>query len=118
MKDQIKDWNLEPAQAAEWEKAANEWRLPYWDWAGEQATRKNKLPIIFETEEITVYPPNTPRGETKVENPFWDFKNPMKDDNGNPRAFGDMPPGKTQWKIPDHVIKGKNGKPDTVLPVS
>ncbi|KAL4721786.1 hypothetical protein ACLX1H_011280 [Fusarium chlamydosporum] len=116
MKDQIKDWNLEPAQAAEWEKAANEWRLPYWDWAGEQATRKNKLPIIFETEEITVYPPNTPRGETKVENPFWDFKNPMKDDNGNPRAFGDMPPGKTQWKIPDHVIKGKNGKPDTVLP--
>ncbi|KAH6950229.1 hypothetical protein DER45DRAFT_580235 [Fusarium avenaceum] len=116
MKEQIEDWNLDPTQAAEWKKAANEWRLPYWDWAGEQETRKNRLPIIFETENITVYPPDTPRGEISVENPFWDFKNPMKDDKGTPRAFGDMPPGKTQWNIPDRVEKGKDGEPDVILP--
>ncbi|KAJ4245277.1 hypothetical protein NW762_014147 [Fusarium torreyae] len=118
MNDQIKDWKLDPIQTAEWEKAANEWRLPYWDWAGKQYKQKYSLPEIFRFEVVTTYPPNKPRGQTGVENPFYKFENPMKHDNGAPREFGDMPTGKTCWNIPDHVDKGDPGKPDVILPWS
>ncbi|EXL91305.1 hypothetical protein NOF04DRAFT_18079 [Fusarium oxysporum II5] len=100
MKDQIKDWELDPAQAAE---------LPYWDWARKQKySQEYSLPDIFRFQVITIYPPYNPRGKTDVENPFWGFENPEKDEKGLPRAFGDMPKGKTDWNIPDHVETGKN----------
>ncbi|RBR10394.1 hypothetical protein FVER53590_12513 [Fusarium verticillioides] len=126
MKDQIKDWvkerKLDPSDAPEWEKAANEWRLPYWDWAGKKYSKKHgqkyALPEIFRFPVITTYPPYDTRGETGVTNPFYEFKNPMKDDKGNARAFGDMPAGMTQWNIPDNVEKGDEGKPDVILPWS
>ncbi|EWZ40660.1 common central domain of tyrosinase-domain-containing protein [Fusarium oxysporum Fo47] len=122
MKDQIKAWKLDPTEAAEWEKAANDWRLPYWDWAGKKYSREHgqeyALPEIFRFDVITTYPPYNPRGETGVQNPFYNFENPMKDDKGNPRAFGDMPENMTQWNIPDHVEKGEPGQPDDRLPWS
>ncbi|KAF5587251.1 tyrosinase precursor [Fusarium pseudocircinatum] len=126
MKDQIKDWQkdrkLDPSEAAEWEKTANEWRLPYWDWAGKKYSKKHgqeyALPEIFRFELITTYPPDNTRGETGVTNPFYEFENPMKDDEGNARAFGNMPASMTQWNIPDHVEKGDPGEPDVRLPWS
>ncbi|KAF4956914.1 hypothetical protein FGADI_3517 [Fusarium gaditjirri] len=118
MQDQIKAWKLDPTEAEEWENAAREWRLPYWDWAGKQYKQKYALPEIFRFDRVTTYPPDKPRGEPGVENPFYKFENPMKYENGDPRPFGDMPEGKTDWNIPDHFVEGDEVEPDITLPWS
>lgn len=106
MNDIIDEWKLDTAQATEWKKAADTWRLPYWDWARKQKyNQQYALPEVLIFPTTTTYPPNNPRGETNVENPFWGFQNPEKKD-GKPRAFGDMPEGKTEWNIEDDVTMG------------
>ncbi|KIL88341.1 hypothetical protein FAVG1_08420 [Fusarium avenaceum] len=106
MNDIIDEWELDTAQATEWRKAADTWRLPYWDWARKQKyNQQYALPEVLIFPTTTTYPPSNPRGETNVENPFWGFQNPEKKD-GKPRAFGDMPEGKTEWNIQDDVSAG------------
>ncbi|KPM45298.1 hypothetical protein AK830_g1254 [Neonectria ditissima] len=106
MNDIIKEWNLDGPQKTEWKQAADTWRLPYWDWARKQSyNQQYSLPAVFLVDQVTIYPPDKPQGQTGVLNPFWGFTNPETVDgtkNGKPRPFGQMPEGKTQWNIPDH----------------
>ncbi|KAF4461201.1 hypothetical protein FALBO_12005 [Fusarium albosuccineum] len=102
MNDIIDEWGLESSLKAEWKAAADTWRLPYWDWARKQKyNKKYSLPAVLLVDQTTIYPPDKPEGQTGVENPFWGFSNPEKD-NGKPRKFGSMPEGKTDWNIPNH----------------
>ncbi|KAF5660864.1 tyrosinase precursor [Fusarium heterosporum] len=101
MNEIIEEWKLDTAQETEWKKAADTWRLPYWDWARKQQyNQEYALPEVLLFERVTTYPPDKPKGELDVPNPFWGFENPEKKD-GKPRAFGDMPEGKTEWNIGD-----------------
>ncbi|KAH6869516.1 hypothetical protein B0T10DRAFT_418433 [Thelonectria olida] len=101
MKVIIKEWKLEGTQLADWEKAAEQWRLPYWDWARKQTySDKYSLPYVLTVDRVAIYPPN---GDTLVvDNPFWGFENPQKHDDGKPRKFNDMPKtpvDMTKWNI-------------------
>ncbi|TVY78681.1 Tyrosinase [Fusarium oxysporum f. sp. cubense] len=106
MKEIITEWSLDSAQAAEWEEAADTWRLPYWDWARKQKyNEKYSFPEVLMFKFVTIYPPQKPEGLTDITNPFYEFRNP-ETENGKPdgvsRAFGNMPEGKTDWNIPDN----------------
>ncbi|KAF4337286.1 hypothetical protein FBEOM_8875 [Fusarium beomiforme] len=102
MKDIISEWHLDSALAEEWGSAADTWRLPYWDWARKQKfNQKYSLPEVTILPLITIYPPKHPNGLIDVTNPFYEFKNP-ETENGKPRAFGNMPEGKTDWNVPDN----------------
>ncbi|KAI3577567.1 common central domain of tyrosinase-domain-containing protein [Fusarium oxysporum f. sp. albedinis] len=88
MKEIITEWSLNSAQAAEWEEAADTWRLPYWDWA-----RKQKYNEKYSLPEVLMF---------KF---FYEFRNPETENgkpNGVSRAFGNMPEGKTDCNIPDN----------------
>ncbi|KAJ2906455.1 Di-copper centre-containing protein [Zalerion maritima] len=50
----------------EYQKAADEWRLPYWDWA-----QDSKVPSSSTTKTITV---NGPEGSTTIPNPLYEYK--------------------------------------------
>ncbi|KAF5594587.1 uncharacterized protein FSUBG_9407 [Fusarium subglutinans] len=106
MKEIIAEWGLDSADAAEWQEAADAWRLPYWDWARKQKYNdKYSLPLILTFKVVTVYPPDHPKGLTGVTNPFYEFKNPETENgkpDGVPRAFGNMPEEKKQWNIHDN----------------
>ena len=108
MNDIIDDWKLDDPQKSEWRKAANLWRLPYWDWARRQSYNDEfALPYALTLDRVPIYPP-----EGKViypdpyPNPLWGFDNPEKEENSNePRKFGDMPEGKKQWNIKDNTTE-------------
>ncbi|KAH8660069.1 common central domain of tyrosinase-domain-containing protein [Xylariales sp. PMI_506] len=99
MKKIIKEWKLSPTAEAEWNQAADSWRLPYWDWARRQSYNDEfSLPYALTLDIVPIYPPS---GETKHPNPLWGFDNPEKGPDGKPRKMGDMPPGKEAWNIKD-----------------
>lgn len=109
MKDVIQHWvdehGLSPTEATQWHRAANAWRLPYWDWAGKQSYADDfGVPEVLVQGHVRIHPPASlkklypPNG--LYPNPFWEFENPEKDVNGNPRAFGDMPDEVKAWNIP------------------
>jgi tyrosinase len=98
---------LPASEAQEWFSLAEKWRMPYWDWARKQNyTEDFAYPQVLTQGTVRIYPPAVvkefypPNG--LYTNPLWGFENPELDENGDPRAFGNMPPGKTDWNIKDN----------------
>ncbi|KAI2628592.1 common central domain of tyrosinase-domain-containing protein [Hypoxylon sp. NC1633] len=99
MKQIIDHWKLDASEAREWNRAADLWRLPYWDWARRQTYNMEfSLPYVLTLDIVTIYPPT---GDTKHPNPLWGFQNPEKGSDGKPLPMGQMPPGKEKWNIRD-----------------
>lgn len=106
MINQINKWDEqgrfrnEPKQ--DWIEAADNWRLPYWDWAREQTyISKFAVPEVLTLVKVKVQPPGD-LDVTYIWNPLWEFENPMKAPTGEPLSFGDVDMG--QWRIrPDFV---------------
>ncbi|KAL7936597.1 hypothetical protein V8C35DRAFT_295919 [Trichoderma chlorosporum] len=91
--------NIDESSKAEWIQAATTWRLPYWDWARKQHYNNNfAVPNLFTRDTVTIWLPNGVE-QNNYPNPFWSFQNPEVYENGNPRPFGHMPPGKTEYNI-------------------
>lgn len=113
----IKSWRLDDSQTAEWQEAADSWRLPYWDWARKSPSTEAgdsssfSLPVVFCIEKVKIYRPS---GEADYENPLWGFVNPEKLHN-KPRKFCDMPEGKKKWNIKNH---NDPKQPENDMPVS
>jgi hypothetical protein len=114
MKEVIGHWvtthGLTDAEAEVWIAAADKWRMPYWDWARQQSyTEDFAYPRILVQGPVRIYPPAQvkqfypPSG--LYANPFWGFENPEKDENGDPRAFGDMPGKMSKYNIKDDPPK-------------
>ncbi|CAH0055494.1 unnamed protein product [Clonostachys solani] len=107
MKEVIKHWKTKHLIKDEktWLAAANLWRMPYWDWARHQSyTQDFAYPKVMTQASVRIFPPPEvadyyPGGV--FPNPLWGFENPEKDSFGDPRPFGAMPEGKTQWNIKD-----------------
>jgi tyrosinase len=85
-------------QQALWTAEANQWRLPYWDWAIPQPYIENfGVPEICTWEKITIVEPASknrePLGRVEVANPLWKFSNPLGIPMGDPamgvNAVGD-----------------------------
>lgn len=116
----------------EWRAAANDWRLPYWDWARPQPYLEEKqseelnarlppygIPYVFTLPEVPIWLPKD--GKEEHPNPLVEFENPEKEADGKtPRLFGNMPEGKTQWNIKDNGIDKYNdeNEPVEACPVS
>lgn len=55
----------------EWQRAANTWRFPYWDWT------TSKLPdIVIHGNSLEIQPLDGSENTEKVRNPFWQFSIP------------------------------------------
>lgn len=55
--------------------AAQDFRVPYWDWAATPSDGSSNYPTIFGTEYVAV---NGPLGEQEIWNPLWSYPfNPM-----------------------------------------
>ena len=103
MQEQIKNWSYPGEDKDAWVQSANNFRLPYWDWARAQSyNKKFSVPEVLTLTEIIVEPPDL--GRKTMSNPFWDFENPQKDDSGEPLPFGDMPKGLEQWSITNSYV--------------
>lgn len=110
MKKVINDWKLEQAEATRWHESADQWRLPYWDWARKQSYTKNfAVPYLFSLEVVPVYLPFQ-KPLMDYSNPLWKFDNPEKGPDDMPLAMGDMPPGKEKWNIKDDVPYESKGE--------
>ncbi|KAL9087730.1 MAG: hypothetical protein Q9165_006497 [Trypethelium subeluteriae] len=113
------DWKLESAEAQEWTDAANQWRLPYWDWAYKQKYCEDfALPLVFTSPTVRIWPPQSvlsryPTPKSYL-NPLWGFDNPETDDDGNPLPLGRMPQGKEQYNIKDDIDTKHGGKAGVV----
>lgn len=126
MKDTIAEWIekgvLKDVQADSWRKAADSWRLFYWDWARKQKYPKNTNPDVQAWDDFGVpylfslqtVPISLPSGwDHDYPNPLWNFVNPEKTkDTNKPLPFGQMPEGKAQWNIKDDTTV------TPILPVS
>jgi hypothetical protein len=124
MKDIIKDWGLQdPQKAAQWNEAADKWRLPYWDWARRQTyTEDFSLPAVFTKPQVRIWPPsevsNKYPSAKAYANPLWGFDNPETDDDGVPLPFGKMPQEKTQYNIKNDPANSSTVPANkTVMPV-
>ncbi len=77
MKEIIRDFEASDEVMAEWNKAADTWRLPYWDWSTEH------VPKAVDTDALNIVTPVTRAEEIegKLENPLKKFTNrvPMGD---------------------------------------
>lgn len=82
--------DIDASQRAQWQVAANEWRLPYWDWAAKQSYISNYgLPEIFTKETIDILPLDSDATtQETIQNPLWKFSNPLGIGMGAP-AMGD-----------------------------
>lgn len=73
----IKSWNLSETGAAPWVEAAEQFRLPYWDWAQKQPYARNfGVPEICTLENVTVVKPKNEK--MTMPNPLAKFVNPSK----------------------------------------
>lgn len=64
--------NFPSAQQCNWKKEADQWRLPYWDWA-----RTNRVPELAKYPTITV-PKYDGAGVNRIDNPLFQFRNPTE----------------------------------------
>ncbi|OBS20401.1 hypothetical protein FPOA_06772 [Fusarium poae] len=116
MNDIINHWikehklDQDVEELAQWNEAKDTWRMPYWDWARQQSYNEDfAYPQVLVQGPVRIFPPKSikkfypPSG--LYANPFWSFENPEKDNDGNPRAFGDMPKGKRDYNIEDNPVK-------------
>ena len=93
MKEIIRDFEASDEVMAEWNKAADTWRLPYWDWS------KEYVPKAVRTNELNIVAPVTraEKVEGTLDNPLNKFTNP----SGVP--MGDSTMG--DFAIPPHEDK-------------
>ncbi|KAF4341939.1 tyrosinase precursor [Fusarium beomiforme] len=121
----IDSWELSESETARWKKAADGWRLPYWDWARKQEYTQNfALPEVLTLTTVAIFPPqglkvpiNNPQA---YPNPLYGFGNPEKNADGTPRPLGQMPADKALWNIKDNGPRGVSNTPANpdVLPWS
>ena len=79
--------------------AAQDLRLPYWDWARPPAAGDSVLPSLFTTQRVAV---EMPSGTTEIDNPLYQFN------------FGEMPaPGGAGFSTVTHVCETLFGVPPT-----
>jgi tyrosinase len=86
----IIDRSVPSARQAVWRDAAQEWRLPYWDWAARQGYINNYgVPEIFTRERIDIidFADNSPVTTVSTTNPLWKFSNPLGFEMGH-RTMG------------------------------
>ncbi|KAF4988852.1 hypothetical protein FGRMN_9526, partial [Fusarium graminum] len=112
MKLVIEDWvtgsGLSAADSEIWNRAADNWRMPYWDWARRQEHDQDLvLPKVLTEETVHIDPPATVRdlypADGHYPNPFLRFENPEKDsETGEPLPFGKLPRDKSGWNIKDN----------------
>ena len=55
----------------QWEEAAANWRLPFWDWATQTA-----VPNLSKSP-IAIVPTADGKGEQPIPNPLYQFRNPL-----------------------------------------
>jgi Common central domain of tyrosinase len=70
---------LSAADQVPWKTAAQQWRLPYWDWAVKQdylSPRNYGVPEVFTQQRVTILDFNG--SQVQVDNPLWRFVNPRK----------------------------------------
>ena len=80
MKEIIGRFEADDKEMAEWSKAADSWRLPYWDWSTEH------VPKAVKTVELNIVTPII-RAEKvlgTLENPLHKFTNPSRKPMGDP----------------------------------
>ncbi|KAF5672507.1 tyrosinase precursor [Fusarium heterosporum] len=112
MKLVIEDWETESGFSAVeseiWHRAADNWRMPYWDWARRQEYDQDLvLPKVLTEESVHIYPPATAQGRYAADglypNPLLRFENPEKTpETGVPLPFGKLPGDKSSWNIEDN----------------
>lgn len=95
MKDIIESWRLPSKEKQIWLDAANQFRLPYWDWARKQTYIGTfGLPELFTQEVVKILRPDGTYDDNYT-NPLWKFQNPK----GPNVPMGDPSMGK--WAIKD-----------------
>ncbi|RJE24069.1 hypothetical protein PHISCL_03605 [Aspergillus sclerotialis] len=72
--------NFPEDERAAWTAAANEWRLPFWDWG-----ITNKVPKLCKYP-TTVVPTADGKSEERIDNPLYQFKMPT----GKPMGSGEV----------------------------
>ncbi|KAF4990549.1 hypothetical protein FGRMN_8410 [Fusarium graminum] len=125
MNEIIDAWELSETEIARWKKAADGWRLPYWDWARKQKYTQNfALPQVLTLETVEIFPPQDLKVPIKnpetYPNPLFGFENPEKKADGTPLPLGQMPGNKSLWNIKDNDEHNKGNSPANpdVLPWS
>jgi hypothetical protein len=91
MKGNIKNSSFSQAVKDRLNEAADQWRLPFWDWAAK--SDGSRVPTIAETLSLTVYKPDDGQQETLDQNPMYQFR------LLNDQTFGDLGP----YSLPDGV---------------
>lgn len=72
----ISESGLSADDQQQWTSVAQQWRLPYWDWAIKQKYLGNYgIPQIFTQQTVTILDFNNAR--IQVSNPLWTFDNPL-----------------------------------------
>jgi hypothetical protein len=89
MQDIIEGWHLtDSKEEATWRDAANQFRLPYWDWARRQEYAQNfAIPQVCTLDVIDIIMPGGKT--TTIPNPLVEFRNPKVDSKGNHVTMGD-----------------------------
>lgn len=115
MLDLIDEMRIDDQERKIWLTAANQFRLPYWDWARKQAYLADYgIPQICALPFWPIVKPGTDGKTENFVNPLTGFTNPMKDSSGQSLAMGDPLMG-------NNVIQDDQDtstKPPTNLPVS
>jgi hypothetical protein len=91
MKENISNSSFSQAVKDRLNQAADQWRLPFWDWAAK--SDRSRMPTIAETPSLTVYKPDDGQPETLDQNPMYQFR------LLNDQTFGDI----GQYSLPDGV---------------
>ncbi|KAF7173442.1 hypothetical protein CNMCM5623_005650 [Aspergillus felis] len=77
-----------------WKTEADQWRLPYWDWA-----RTNRVPELAKYPTITV-PKYDGTGVTRIDNPLFQFRNPTEQPMISAGVGADNP-----WESPEDNVE-------------
>lgn len=88
------DFSANPNQKQVWIDTANQWRLPYWDWALPGA----EVPLIFQLSSIDICKPDGTT-ETIKNNPLAKYQ--LLDKNGKALLWGALP---GDYKIKDNPV--------------
>ncbi|KAI9713808.1 MAG: hypothetical protein M1820_000538 [Bogoriella megaspora] len=98
-----------------WTKEAEQWRLPYWDWAVKYP--KSTVPDLFTTETVTICAPKgSAHNYDKLDNPLARYQ--LRDKSGKPELVGSLElpytiednspypwskcSGTSRWAVTDH----------------
>ncbi|KAI6760465.1 hypothetical protein HG530_009325 [Fusarium avenaceum] len=108
----INDWAIESglsvSDAEVWHAAADNWRMPYWDWARRQGYDEDLvLPQVLTQATVRIFPPDAVQNHFSADglhpNPLLGFENPEKNqETGEPLPFGNLPGFKSTWNIKDN----------------